>query len=167
MKIPPLPPPDRFYLAAAEGWLGLGCAEEAAAEWEPIRPEFHQHAQVMEVRWQILAKLKRWESAVETARQMMVHLPKNPFGAVHLAYSLHELKQTQAAWEALLPAAAKCPKHFLIAYNLACYACQLAFMPEALDWLAKAMRLAGKESILPMALADPDLKPLWEQIRKL
>jgi len=33
--------------------------------------------------------------------------------------------------------------------------------------LAKAMRLAGKESILPMALADPDLKPLWEQIRKL
>jgi tetratricopeptide (TPR) repeat protein len=80
---------------------------------------------------------------------------------------LHELKRTQEALDALLPAAAKFPKHWLIRYNLACYCSQLGRLQEAMQWLEKAIGLADKSEVKAMALADPDLEPLRREIRKI
>ena len=52
-------------------------------------------------------------------------------------------------------------------FNLACYACQLGKLEEAMMWLEKAMAMAGKKEICGMALADSDLKPLWDKIREI
>jgi hypothetical protein len=76
----------------------------------------------------------------------------------------------QAAWEALLPVAEKFPTVSTIPYNLACYAAQLDRLDGARDWWEKALTIAqangGFDEIRLMALDDPDLEPLWREIRE-
>ena len=93
----PLPHPDNKHLEAAEGWLGLGDHLAANEELEQISPKLRAHPYVLEVRYQIYSKAKKWDGAVEIARTMAKSLPDNPWGSFHLAYALHELKQTQEA----------------------------------------------------------------------
>jgi len=52
-------------------------------------------------------------------------------------------------------------------YNLACYACQLGRLEEAVLCLKQVLAQAGKKDMRQLALEDPDLKLLWEQIREL
>ena len=77
------------------------------------------------------------------------------------------MTRTPEASDALRPAVEQWPDKHLIHYNLACYACQLGNLDEALDWLKKSIALAGKEDIRKQALSDPDLKPLRVLIRQL
>jgi hypothetical protein len=37
---------------------------------------------------------------------------------------------------------------------------------EARSWLAKAFEVGETEELKQMALNDPDLEPLWKEIRK-
>ena len=60
--------------------------------------------------------------------------------------------------------AKKFPRSWIIAYDLACYACQLNRVDEGRQWLRKAFRLGDSKEIKPLALADPDLKVLWPEI---
>ena len=46
------------------------------------------------------------------------------------------------------------PSESLIAYNLACYECQMGNQPAALDWLQKAIKLGDKREIKKVALRD-------------
>ena len=162
-----LSPPDSHFLTAAEGWLELGNWREANEELESITPKMRAHPHVLEIRYGICAKAGKWEMAAEVARGISVMLPDESWGWVHLAYSLHELKRTQEAWNALLPVADKFPENPTIRYNLACYACQLGNLKESMWWLEKAIDMAGKKDVRLMALDDSDLEPLWKEIRKL
>jgi hypothetical protein len=55
-----------------------------------------------------------------------------------------------------------------IAYNLACYMCQLGRKKEAWNWLERAFDAAtDPKSIKTMALDDPDLEPLWLDIAEI
>jgi hypothetical protein len=105
--------------------------------------------------------------AAEVARSISVILPDNSWGWIHLAFSLHELKRTKEVWNALLPFADKFPDDPTIRYNLACYSCQLGKLKEALRWIGKAIEVAGKKDIRLMALDDPDLEPLWNDISEI
>lgn len=163
-KIKKVTPPDSFHLAAAEGWLELGNPLEAQSELERITPGLHAHPLVLELRWKIHAQAAQWEQAVIAAHELAHYLPKEAPGWIHWAYSLHELKRTREAREVLLPVAEQFPDDYIIPYNLACYACQLGNEKEALQWLAKAVALAGKKTIRAMAIDDPDLAPLREKI---
>ena len=98
---------------------------------------------------------------------LLHQLPKLDFLWINRSYALHELKRTQDAFDALLPAVRKFPKRWLIRYNLACYCAQLGEFEEAMRWLQKAIQLADKREIKSMALDDSDLQPLWEKIREL
>jgi predicted Zn-dependent protease len=158
---------DQRQLTAAEGWLELGDWVEANEELERITPEMRTHPFVLRVRWSIYAKAKKWEMAAEVARGMTVMLPDNSFGWKHWAYALHELKRTKEAWGVLIPIADKYPDDYIISYNLACYACQLGNRKEALQWIDKAIDLAGKKDIRLMALDDLDLEPLWPDISEI
>jgi hypothetical protein len=77
------------------------------------------------------------------------------------------MKRTQEALDLVLPIIEKFPGVSTIPYNLACYACQLGDLEPARNWLAKAVKIRGKEDIRKVALADADLRQLWEEIRKL
>jgi len=57
----PLQPPDSIHLEAALGWLELGNYPESNEELEKITASLRSHPDVLEVRWQIYAKFKKWE----------------------------------------------------------------------------------------------------------
>ncbi|MCX6912223.1 MAG: tetratricopeptide repeat protein [Verrucomicrobia bacterium] len=159
-----LPFEDQRCLEAAQGWFELGNHLEAKDELDQITPEMRGHPSVLEVRFHIYAAAKEWEYAAEIARAISDCVPDNPFGFIHQAYSLHELKQTREAWNVLLPVADKFPKEYIIRYNLACYACQLGNLNEARDWLKHASDLIGTNQVKLLALEDADLEPLWKEI---
>ncbi len=165
----PLAPPDSHHLNAAIGWLGLGCAADAREELEKISPACQTHADVLEVGWTLCAHEKRWADALEIAGQELKFLPGDAGGWLHRAYALRRVEDDglPKAWAALLPAAKRFPREPVIAYNLACYACQMRQLALARTWLRCAISVGKKEAIKKMALADDDLQPLWDEIKKL
>jgi len=157
------------HLDAAGGWLGLGCVPEARAELDLISADRQQHPAVLDLRWTLWAHEKCWAEALETAEAELAAAPDDCPGWLHRAYALRRIADggLPKAWEALLPAAEKFPKEPVIAFNLACYACQMRELDVARHWLQRAMKIGGPEAIRKMALADDDLKPLWPEIREL
>lgn len=165
-----LQPPDTHHLSAALGWLELGNPVEAEAELGRLSPQGRDHPDALEVRWQVCAGLNRWDAALAVAARLLKKAPDRPSGWLHRAYAIRRASGggLQQAWEALRPAFDKFPKLPVVPYNLACYAAQLGRLDEAWDWLQKAVQAAGaKDSIKSMALADPDLEPLWDRVRQL
>ncbi len=163
-----LEPPDKHYLLAALGWLELGNVEEARTELERLAPDYRAHPDALEVRWGIQAQMKDWDQAVQTARDLVRVAPDRSSGWLHLAYATRRVSSggLLAAWEILEPAAEKFPTEPTVAYNLACYACQLKRLEEARNWLRRAFRLGEKKALVQMALKDDDLAPLWSELRR-
>jgi predicted Zn-dependent protease len=156
-----LPSPDRFRLSAALGWLELGNSREAEIELDGIEASLQSHPHVLAVRWQIQARAGTWDEAVGLARSLVELEPGNVSHWIWLAYATRRMTGggLQPAWEVLRPVAERFPEEPIVAYNLACYACQLGRSDEAAQWLAKAVSLGG-DAILSMAREDEDLRPL-------
>jgi len=154
---------DERHLKAAEGWFELGLHLDANEELEKIQPQLRGHPDVLEIRWHIYAKEKRWEACVEIANAIVLRAPENVDGWIHRSFALHELKRTQEAFDQLLPAVDGFPKVWTIPYNLACYASVLRRFDEAQKWLKQAMVL-DKMTVQKAAIEDEDFKPLWESL---
>jgi hypothetical protein len=161
--------PDSHCLRAAIGWMELGNPAEGEAELNQISPAGQQHPDVLEVRWLLCSEQRNWEGGLQVARTLVAVAPERASGWLHRAYALRRVPGggLKEAREALLPAADKFPKEALIPFNLSCYACQLGDLADALQWLKRAMRAGQKGRVKLMALADPDLQPIWSEIRKL
>ncbi len=159
--------PDTHHLSSAIGWLELGNAAEALSELEQISPAAKNAAATLEVRWKILAAQQRWEEAVMVAREHVRIAPDETGGWINRSFALHELRRTAEARAELLPAAAQFLEEPIVPYNLACYACQLDDMEAAKRWFDEAVKRGGKKKIKALALDDPDLAPLKEEIQKL
>ena len=159
---------DRVHLNAAEGWFGLGDLVSASDELEKITPAFRAHPAVLLMRCKIYQAAKKWGYLIEISQTLIEQLPKLAEAWIHRSYALHELNQTREAFDLLLPAAKKFPKLPVIPYNLACYACQLGKLEDAMKQIEQAIDLADKKSDIRLdALEDPDLEPLWLQIGDL
>ena len=163
-----LEPPDLHHLRAAEGWQELGLPGDSAAELDLISPAQQSHPDVLEARWVLLARAGSWDAARVAAERLAAAAPGRASSWLHFAYSLRRAAGggLLAAWEVLLPAAAKFPTEPIICFNLACYACQLGNLAEARRWLKRARKIGEPDRIKLMALADEDLKPLWPEILK-
>jgi len=159
---------DRVHLNAAEGWFGLGDLVSASDELEKITPAFRAHPAVLLMRCKIYQAAKKWGYLIEISQTLIEQLPKLAEAWIHRSYALHELNQTREAFDLLLPAAKKFPKLPVIPYNLACYACQLGKLEDAMKQIEQAIDLADKKNDIRLdALEDPDLEPLWLQIGDL
>jgi predicted Zn-dependent protease len=159
-----LEPPALLYLEAARGWHLLGCLDEALKELECIPPELQVHADVLEVRFAICAKARKWVLCMEIAAAMLDLAPERPTTWINSASTLHELKQTQDAWDALATVQDRFPDVPTIPYNLARYACQLGRLDDSRTLLMRAVKIGGGD-YKRMALEDGDLQPLWDEIR--
>jgi tetratricopeptide (TPR) repeat protein len=159
---------DRVHLNAAEGWFGLDDLVSASDELEKITPAFRAHPAVLLMRCKIYQAAKKWGYVIEISQTLVEQLPKLAEAWIHRSYALHELNRTREAFDLLLPAAKKFPKLPVIPYNLACYACQLGKLEDAMKQIEQAIDLAGKKNDIRLdALEDPDLEPLWLQIGDL
>jgi len=148
----------------------LGNAREARAEFERISARSRRTPEVLDVEWRLLADEKRWEEAVAAADAQVLASPDHAEGWIHRSFALHELRRTESARDLLLPAAKLFAKETTIPYNLACYECQLGNLEGARDWLCRALSrhksADSRREQLAMAMADPDLLPLAEEIRR-
>lgn len=164
-----LEPPNIHYLSSAIGWLELGNLAEAKAELEQVEPGLRQHPDVLEARWLISAEERDWDAGLQIAKDLIGQAPERPSGWLHQAYALRRANAggLDQAWRALLPAAEMFPKEPTVAYNLSCYACQMGDLVSARAWFKRASRLGDKEQIKSMALGDPDLQTLWDEIREM
>jgi tetratricopeptide (TPR) repeat protein len=159
--------PDKHFVNAALGWLDLRLVSDARAELQQVSTANTCHPEVLEVWWRVHAAERHWDEALRVAEMELMTAPERISGWVDRSYSLHEMRRTQEAREALLPAVKKFPEASLIPYNLACYACQLGDANEAQQWLRKALAHGERDEIKRLALNDPDLAALREEIAKL
>jgi len=162
--------PDNHHLDAAIGWLTLGNVAEARTDFERLKPKHRKLPDALAFEWQLLAVEQRWEDAAQVADHWVEASPGTPEAWIQRSFALHETRCTREAWDKLLPAATLFPKVHAIAYNLACYACQLGNLDTARRWLRRSM-LAIKDRSerrvwTAAAQRDSDLEPLWEEIRK-
>jgi tetratricopeptide (TPR) repeat protein len=150
--VKPLEMPDSHHVSAAVGWLGLGSL----------------HPVVQQVRWQICAKAERWEMATEIAKSLRDSEPDEPQHWLNFAYASRRMQDggLESARKILAKAHKLFPKEPIIAYNLACYECQLGQLKKAWKWYQTALELGDPKALKRMALEDDDLKPLWADIRE-
>ena len=118
-------------------------------------------------RWELHAKLLQWEQALDLARTIVQTLPSDSESWIKQSYCLHELKRTQEAWDCLFFVYAEFQDSPTVAYNLACYACQLGEFETARFWLKHAKRVGDRRSVLEMAATDPDLSPMRDSLATL
>ncbi|HKQ39298.1 MAG TPA: tetratricopeptide repeat protein [Verrucomicrobiae bacterium] len=156
--------PDLLYLEAAKGWFILGDVAEARNELNQIDRKFARHPDVLEVEFALAAKKRLWTSCMDIAAALLERAPDRPTAWINCAITLHQLKQTQEAWDALYTVRNRFPKVSTIPYNLACYACQLGRIDDSRQWFKRALTVGGKK-IRSLALEDPDLQPLWAEIK--
>jgi tetratricopeptide (TPR) repeat protein len=161
-----LEPPDSFHVSSATGWLELGNPQEAELELGNVAPKYRSHPEVQEVQLEIYLKSQQWQKAAPLAQMLRDACPENAQYWIHLAYARRREPGggIAAAKEVLVPARAQFPKEPIIAYNLACYDCQLGDLDAARKWFNEALKIGGKAPIIRMALADSDLEPLWPEI---
>ena len=158
-----LSPPDSLYLNSAKGWYLLGNLKEADTELDRLPISVQTHPDVLEVRFAIYARSRKWPTCMAIATTMLGVAPDRPTSWINSATVLHALNETHAAWNTLYKIMDRFPKVPLIPYNLACYACALGRFVDSCDMLEKAIKLGGNEMV-SMARVDPDLQPLWVQI---
>lgn len=163
----PLEPPDSMHVSASLGWLGLGNWQEANEELKKVAPALHEHPEVLAARWEICAKTQNWDAAADLAVTLTKLNPESSWPVIVLAYATRRKKEggIEKARAILEAAQEQFPKEATIAYNLACYECQLGDLGKARLWLKKAYDLGGPNVIKPMALGDKDLEPLWAEIK--
>jgi predicted Zn-dependent protease len=166
-RMKPLLAPDAHHFNAAVGWLELGNRAEARAELALVSAENLHHPLVLDLRWSLDAEEKKWDAALVTAQAIIATLPNEAAGWLHCAYALRRAKSggLEKALAFLEPAANTFPDEPVIAFNLACYACQLNQLDEARRWLKRASDIGGAKEMRAMALADEDLKPLWPELK--
>ena len=160
--VEPLEPPDSHHLDAAQGWLGLGDCQSALEELESIKLPLRSHPDVLAVRCDIYTTAMKWPAVVAVASTLVALIPDRPSGWVRRSYALHGLKQTQRAFDLLLPAALRFPEIPTIPYNLACYCAQLGKLEEARRWLQQSYEIGDATILKVAARSDPDLAPLFE-----
>jgi Flp pilus assembly protein TadD len=150
--------------------LGLGDHLSANEELEKITPRLRSHPEVLAARWVIYAKAGNWQACSDIAAAVVTASPENSWGWIHKAYSLRRVPGggIESAKVVLLEAQQKFPKEPTIAYNLACYDCQLGNLNAARKWLESAIALApDPRSVKLAALEDPDLERFWAEIGEI
>lgn len=170
MSTLPLEPPDSHHLNSATGWLELGLPAEALHDLDRISSGNRLLPDVLDLRWQVYARMENWELALKSAQELLRVAPERPSGYVHRSYALRRCTEggLDAAWSALHPAHKMFPKEPIIPYNLACYAAQMGRLDESWDWLHKAMESAGDVNFVKtLAMKDPDLIALKDRIATL
>jgi tetratricopeptide (TPR) repeat protein len=162
-----LNPRDTQHLQAAYACIGSGNHEGARAALDKIAPEFRDHPAVLVTRLSLCEGARQWETCLELVETLIRVLPDNPMNWVQRSQYLRELGRVREAREKLLPAAEKFPTFWMVPYNLACCACRLGDVNEGRARLNTALQLVDADAIKSRALSEPDLEPLWPEIRGL
>lgn len=151
------------------GFLELGMPEDAIAELDALPAEAAEFAPARHLKVDALFQLKSWAAAAEICLLMLEKEPSDPGWWIQAAYAQRRASSIEEAEIILRSGLQGHPRHGLMLYNLACYACVQERFAEACTLLSQA--LAGEpDPILAMAEKDPDLEQIrpWilEQVKR-
>ena len=158
---------EMHSLRAAEGWAELGDCSSALEELDKVRTANRSHPLVLQVRSEVYFLSKRWDALIDISNVRIQASPNDDSGWINCAYALHELNRTREALKILLPVADKFATNWCVPYNLACYTCQLGDRIAAIQWLKRAVEVAGDRDVRVRALTDPDLEPMRVDILEI
>jgi tetratricopeptide (TPR) repeat protein len=153
------------HVLAFSGYLELGMLDDAETALEEIAPEDKNRNEVLGARVALYAAAKKWDMAAAVASHLVKVEPENAGWWINLAYSVRRIESVEKAEAILLRAQAIHPKDSLIAFHLACYASVTARIEEAKARLRHAIALDKR--VRTLAIADEDLRPLWDWISGL
>ena len=137
----------------ALGFLELGMPEDAIAELDELSVS---SSLVLHLRVDALFRLKNWEEASAICLPMTEQEPSDPGWWIQAAYSQRRARSIESAETILRKALRHHPRHGLILYNLACYACVQDRPDEARELISQAIEVDPAQ-VLAMAKKDPDL----------
>lgn len=156
--------PDASLIQVAQDCLKAGNAVGAMEAVGNMSPEGQAHPSALALRWELDAQAGNWESGLSISKQLCGLAPENPQGWLCQACCLSELNRHAEALDMLAAVVDRFPKIPMIAYNLACCACKLERLAEAEKWLSRAVAEGHRLDIKLMALDDPDMLPLLDQV---
>jgi hypothetical protein len=114
--------------------------------------------------WRICDVSGRSAEAWLAARNLCVRAPHCAGAWICQANSLRGIRGAQAAADLLFTIADQFPSEPIIPYNLACYWTELGDFRVASEWLLRAFDIDQGGELRALALIDPDLKALWEDL---
>ena len=121
------------------------------------------HPHVLLAHWEMRTRNGEWSSAWTVAEALVATMPGEPIGWICRSFALQQLGRIHEAREQLLKGANRFPTEWRIAYNLACYSCQLGDIGGAWNWLDRAIELGDADSLKSLALEEPSLKALGQK----
>ena len=148
----------------AIGYLQLGMIEEANEEIEALPLEAKTERVVLELQVDIFSGISSWPRMRKAAELLAHGWPDGCQNWISLAYATRRCRSITEAEEILLKAVELHPNEPMIHFNLACYAAQTGELTAARERLAQAEMLHPEARI--MASKDPDLEPLWPDLKK-
>lgn len=157
----PLEPSEVFHVTASQGWLELGNHTEADAELDMIHPSHRIHPDVLELRWQIYAKDKRWKACEDIGHATIDVASDRPSGWLNQATALRQQGRIKEAYANLYIVFDDFPNNWRVFYDLARYYCLLGELDEAKEWFKKAISIEER-TVQKLGIEDPDLRAIWE-----
>jgi len=160
----PLTSEDYTRLQAAREAVARGEFSWARFELDHISERGQAHPDVLEATVSVHSGLSNHDKAVEVARRLTEGGRAIDRGSVwlSLADSLHQLGQTQEAYETLKQFAARGAEGGMVHYRLAVYACLLGKSEEAKGHFKRAMNTPEGERLKREAMGDERLRDIWD-----
>ncbi len=148
----------------ALGYIGLGLVGLAADELEAVAGEDRLSLPVQLAFIELHLEAKNWDLLVAVAQRVARADPGQERAWIGWAYGLRCLERVGEARAVLREGDGHHAKTCaLLHYNLACYECLLGDLPVARARFRRACALGGG-NFKAMALDDPDLTALWDEI---
>jgi Flp pilus assembly protein TadD len=147
-----------WRISHAQGYLGLGMVEEAAAELDHLPPADRERHEVLLLRAAVLQEQKNWAILRDVAYKLVLQKPDEPGGWITWAYATRRALTLVAAEFILLDAERRHPDEPTIQFNLGCYACLRGDLAEARRRVDRA--IAIEKEFAAAAATDPDLAAL-------
>jgi tetratricopeptide (TPR) repeat protein len=161
-----LSPSDQIHLEAARGWLGLSDWREANDELDRITPTMRAHPSVLRTRILVCIAAEKWDLMHEIAKTLLLKLPYDGLVCIYAGMALDRLNRTEEAYDLLASGVKRFPNQAQVHYDLACYACKIGRLNEAMSSLERAIDVSEKD-IRQQALDDPALGPIWANISEI
>ena len=130
--------------------------EDALGELDQLGGDDAGASPVLHLRVDALFRMKAWAAAAEICMPMLEKEPSDPGWWIQAAYAQRRARSIDEAELILRSALQGHPKHALILYNLACYACVQGRGEEARSLLERSFAEEAA-SMLALAADDPDL----------
>jgi hypothetical protein len=149
----------RKHLDYALGFIELGLAKEAREELAHLTAAELAHADALAVRLEVAMLEESWDEIPLLAHPLTTLNPPVERPWIAWAYALREKQHIAEARDVLLLGSRSISNPSpLVDYNLACYHCLLANLPEAMRLLKSAF--VRDPSWKVAAANDPDLASL-------